>query len=484
MISPAKIYSVLGNPKSLVPLGVKDGANCLGLTTASYATGKKEEAQDRFIDEAGTEAIWLGSIPAYKKIIDKTAFKIAKLDPKYDIRNLDNKDIFEKTKKYAPKGTNIANDIEKIGKNAKTFKALNVLKVVVATGMALASYDILTDLKQKYTENKIEKRIKADMAKQEKKAIMNSNKFVMNKNNKDYTAFSSIKKHNNNLSFKGGVTDFILDPVKNMYVLDGGITGQRLAKSRDPQEFGGYVIKEGGFLLFMYYAGQKIMNHLEHRADKKHNKSIALDSRVLEDDKFKQLFKSGEIETSLKDFPEYSIEPPKKKGFIQSVKDFFNPPKKTSEELLKDAELYEYIHNNPDNAVVKAAKKSDIIENYKVRQKGILGFFKKKVDTGYIDTRKYIDMDTMRKTHHRIQKLYNQYKASGEDIDTFFNGVRKLKRNSIKVNMASSMFALGVLLPGMMLAKRILSNDKEFATKKRIRERLESEKNTTLQTTV
>ena len=117
MISPAKIYSVLGNPKSLVPLGVKDGANCLGLTTASYVTGKKEEAQDRFIDEAGTEGIWLGSIPAYKKIIDKTAFKIAKLDPKYDIRNLDNKDIFEKTKKYAPKGTNIANDIEKIGKN-------------------------------------------------------------------------------------------------------------------------------------------------------------------------------------------------------------------------------------------------------------------------------------------------------------------------------------------------------------------------------
>lgn len=483
MISPAKIYSVLGNPKSLVPLGVKDGANCLGLTTASYVTGKKEEAQDRFIDEAGTEVIWLGAIPAYKKIIDKTVFKLAKLDPKYDIRNLENKDIFEKTKKYAPKGTGIANNIERIGKNAKAFKGLNLAKVFVATGLAFASYDILTDLKQKYTEKVIEKRVKAELAKQDNKAKVNSDNFVNSKNAKDYTAFSSIKKHNN-LSFKGGFVDFALDPVKNMYVMDGGITGQRLAKSRDPQELGGYVIKEGGFLVFMYYAGQKIMNYLEHRADKKHNKSIALDSRVLEDDKFKELFKSGEIENSLKDFPEYSIEPQKKKGFIQTVKDFFNPPKKTSEQLLKDAELYEYIHNNPDNAVVKAAKNSDIIENYKVRQKGILGFFKKKVDTGYIDTRKYIDMDTMRKTHHRIKKLYNQYKASGEDVDTFFNQVRKLKRNSIKVNMASSMFALGVLLPGMMLAKRILSNDKEFATKKRIRERLENEKNTTLQTTV
>ena len=42
--------------------------------------------------------------------------------------------------------------------------------------------------------------------------------------------------------------------------------------------------------------------------------------------------------------------------------------------------------------------------------------------------------------------------------------------------MASSMIALGVVLPGMMLAKRIISGDTEFATKKRIRERLENEK--------
>ena len=36
-------------------------------------------------------------------------------------------------------------------------------------------------------------------------------------------------------------------------------------------------------------------------------------------------------------------------------------------------------------------------------------------------------------------------------------------------------FALGVVLPGLMLAKRILSNDKEFATSKRIREKIEKE---------
>ena len=42
MINPAKIYSTLGNPNSLVPLGVKDISSCVGMTAGSYATGKEE----------------------------------------------------------------------------------------------------------------------------------------------------------------------------------------------------------------------------------------------------------------------------------------------------------------------------------------------------------------------------------------------------------------------------------------------------------
>jgi len=476
MISPAKIYSILGNPKSLVPLAVKDGANCLGLTASSYVTGKKEEAQDRFIDETGTEAIWLGSIPLFKKGIDKTLFKYTKYDSKYDIRNLENPEIFNKTKKYAPTKA-IAENIEKIGKNSKVFKSLNFIKVGAATILALASYNILTDLKQKYTEKKIEKRIRAELKQIHHDKFEASNNFVKNKNEQEHITFSSIKKHNKNVSFKGGLSDFILDPVKNMYVLDGGITGLRLAKSRDPQEFMGYAIKEGGFLFFMYYLGNKIQNHLIDKADKKHNKSIELDSRVLEDNNFKNLFKTGEIEKSLDEFPTYIEETAPQKGIVQKIKDFIDPPKKSVERMAKDAELYEFIHKNPDNYVIKAAKKSDIIENYKVRKNGILGYFQKKIDTGLIDTRKYIDMDVMRNTHKNIKKLYGQYKNSGQDIDTFFDGVRKLKRNSIKSNMASSIIALGVVLPGIMLAKRLLSNDKEFATAKRIREKVENEYN-------
>lgn len=443
MISPVKIYSVLGNPNSLIPLGIKDSSSCLGLTASSYITGKKEEATDRFIDEIGTEAIWLGGIPLFKKIIDKTVFKIAKFDSKYDIRNLQDNDIFEKTKKYAPTD-NIKNNIDKISKNKKLYKGLNVVKIVSSIGLAFLSYNVLTNFKQKYTENKIEKKLREE-AKNAYNKNNNANLYIKSNNN---SVFTSMKK-NTITSFKGGVTDFILNPVKNMYVLDGGITAQRLAKSRDKQEFVGYAIKEGGFLFFMYYAGQKIQTIFENIVNKKHNKSINLDIRVLEDDNFKNSFKTGEIEKSLKSF--------------------------STKSSSTNADLYDFIINNPENDVVKVSKKSDIIQNYKTRKKGILGIFKSKIDSGKIDTRKYIPLEDIKKTGSNIQSLYNQYLASGENIDVFFNKVKKLKRKSIKLNIAVSSIALGVVIPGIMLAKRLLNGDKEFATKTRIKMKLAKE---------
>ena len=153
MAIAAKIFSTLGNSQSLVPLAVKDCANGAGMTAASSVTNK-DEGVDRFIDEFGSEAIWLGGIPLFKAITDKTLFKAAKLDAAYDVRNLKNKDIFEKTKEYAPTEA-IKKDIENIGSHQKAFKNLNVAKFVVSTALALGTYNLMTNLKQKYTNNKI-----------------------------------------------------------------------------------------------------------------------------------------------------------------------------------------------------------------------------------------------------------------------------------------------------------------------------------------
>ena len=61
-ITASTIYSTLGNNSSLIPLAIKDVANSSGLTAASYIAGDKHEGKDRFIDEFGTQAIWLGCI--------------------------------------------------------------------------------------------------------------------------------------------------------------------------------------------------------------------------------------------------------------------------------------------------------------------------------------------------------------------------------------------------------------------------------------
>ena len=444
----AKIFSILGNPQSLVPLAIKDSANIAGMTAASAVTSK-EEARDRFIDEVGTGAIWLGTIPLYKKVVDKTLFKVAGYDANYDVRNLKNNEVFEQTKKYAPT-EEIKSKIEKIGENKKVFKGLNAAKFVIATGAALATYNVLTDIKQKYTHN----RIKSKLLKQEEeksKALMVHNNAQTKKKDLNFTNVSQVRNHDEaqkgNPNFKGGF-DVMLDPVKNMMVFDAGITGERLGKSRSPQEFAGYAIKEGGFWLFMYYLGKKIQDHFENVADTKHSKNIGLDARVLENEQFKQSFADKSIESSLNGF---------------------NPE-------MSDKELYEFLHKNPDNMVVDVAKQSDIIQTYK-KPKKWYQVFTKAEDTGKIDTRKYIDLDDVRNTHKNITKLYKQFNDSGETIDEFFNGVRKLKRGSILKNMGSTIFALGIVLPAIMLADRLLKpNNKEFAVEKHIKEQLAQEK--------
>lgn len=421
MVNVAKIYSTLGNPNSLIPLAVKDVSATAGMTAGSFVTGK-EEGQDRFIDEAGTEVIWLLGIPAFKKIFDLTVFKALGMDAKFDARNLKDKDVLEKVKEYAP-DEKIKAEIEKISKNSKTFKNAAMAKFFVSTVLTIASYIGLTRFKQKYTANKIKENLIAEY------------------NEKVEKEKDEPSQMSNGPAFKGlgsAVESFAFNPVKNMWILDGCITGERLKDSRSPQEFFGYAIKEAFTLCFMYYAGNKIQDKLEQRAKAEHNKSIGLDARVLENGFLKDLFKDGSIQKSIDEFKLANT---------------------------SNIDLYEFLHKNPENAIVKASKMSDIIKLYK--------------DTDKIDTRKFIDLEDVKSVNNKIEELYKQYKdglSKGEDIDKFFNGVKKLKRTSIMTNIITCILALGVITPGVMLLKRFTAgNDEEFQTKKEIREQLEKE---------
>ena len=82
----SKVVSTLGNKESLIPIILKDGVDSTSLTVKSYKEGGIVEGKDRAIDEFGTQAIWVGGIPFFKKLIDCTAYKKAKLNPGVDIR--------------------------------------------------------------------------------------------------------------------------------------------------------------------------------------------------------------------------------------------------------------------------------------------------------------------------------------------------------------------------------------------------------------
>lgn len=61
--------------------------------------------------------------------------------------------------------------------------------------------------------------------------------------NTDFPSFKSLGSMTESLAYNS---------VKNMWIVDGAITSERLLDSRNPQEFIGYAIKEMLFLYVFY----------------------------------------------------------------------------------------------------------------------------------------------------------------------------------------------------------------------------------------
>lgn len=415
-ITASTVYSKLGDNSSLVPLAIKDIANSCGLTAASYMSGDNAEGKDRFIDEFGTQAIWLWGIPVYKKLLDIALFKQAKLDPEVDARILKNKDILQAAKEMAPTES-IKNSLKAVAENQSKFKALTVAKFAASTILTAGTYLGLTKFRHNYTESKIKK----DYFEKMKKQQMNG----YNTENIPFSsAFSHVHKQNKNsknVTFTGGVQDFIFDPVKNLMLVDGAITGERLTHAKNPQDFLGYVIKEGFFWAFMYFAGPTLSKALEKFADQK-GKSIDLDSRVIFGKDLEKAFNGKDS----------GIMPKQIQEFKKAAK--------------SDLELYKFaVKPENKNLIIKMAKDSGIITLADGSE--------------LVDTRKYIDLKELRGICDKAEKLFTQYKKSEQPLDEFLKSVRSLKKASILKNIGACIGALGIIAPAIMLGLRKLNPD-------------------------
>ncbi len=426
-ITASKVYSILGNNSSKVPLAIKDIANSCGLTAASYMAGDKFEGKDRFIDEFGTQAIWLWGIPAYQTVMNYAMFKPMGFDHEIDARILKNPEIANLAVDFAPTNT-IKNSIKKAISHQSKFKALTVAKFAASTLFTIGSYFGLTKFRHKYTEDQIKKEY---LAKHSQNQNVQQSEFYPEV--PFSSAFAQVHKPKNaKVSFTGGLQDFIFDPVKNLMIVDASITGERLTHSRNPQDFFGYVIKEGSFWAFMYLAGPMIAKALEKHADKK-GKSIDLDARVIFGEQLKKSFKDGSLKTHLAEF-------------MSADK--------------SDVDIYKFaVSPNNKNLVVDMAKKSDIITLAK--------------NSDLVDTRKYIDLDSLRGIGKKLEKLLTQYENSGESLDEFFKQVRKLKKGAVLKNLGSCIGALGILAPAIMLISRKFDSNSGYQVKKDIEDKLQ-----------
>lgn len=408
-----KVVSTLGNKESLLPIMLKDGVDSTALTVKSFKEGGIVEGTDRFIDEFGTQAIWIGGIPLYKKLIDLTAYKAAKINPTVDPRiiaspeysswALENaKGIMSNSKNQSVKSA-IADCLKDGGTKAKK---LYKCKIIAATALTLATFFALTKSKQKNTKNTVMKEMSS--------TVNDSFTKVTTTEPKIFSEFNKISsKKSTSPAFKGAVSKLVdavmFNPVHNMKIIDAGITTERLACSRNKTEFAEHAIKEGSFLFFLYGFGNLLEKSINNFSSKVLNKPIDLAIDVLMDEKFENALQNGKIALDV-------AKAPLKNGSLTDKLDF--------------------IVNNADNALVQAAKKS-----------GIVSTVKDSVGNVHVDTSKYIDMNAIDELAKNLKNIDLKYKMSNEPVKSFLNKSKALKVGSVMANIGVSCLFLGYIVP-------------------------------------
>lgn len=426
----SKIISTLGNKESLLPIMLKDGIDSASLTYKSFKEGGAIEGKDRAIDEFGTQAIWIGGIPMFKKIIDKTAYKIAKLNPEVDPRIIADKEYSKWALNNAKgimsnsKKQNVKDAISDCLKDGGT-KAKNLFKgkIVASTALTLATYFLLTKMKQKKTKDSVLNNLQ--------KTMNDTFTYNIDEKPKIFSEFNNIKSKNNP-TFSGIAKNLseavMFNPVHNMKIIDAGITTERLACSRNKTELAEHAIKEGGFLFFLYGFGNLIEKGINKFSDKVLNKPIDLPIDVLMDKNLSQAISNGSI-----------------------VKDADAISKCTT---LTDK--LNFIVNNPENILVKAAKKSKIVS-----------VVKDKTGNTVVDASKYIDLKDIDTLGNNLKNIAGKFAKSGQTSDKFLNISKGLKVGSVLANIGISCLFLGYVLPKMVYKYRA---DKTGSTKFHVEE--------------
>ncbi len=416
------IQQLSKNGDSVIPAAAKDTLSNCAITYIYDKKASKEDGKERAIEEFGTEIIWIGGIPALKKLFDKTVYKFFKADPKFDIRNLKKNSngnferlefLVKNTKDLAQKQT-----LENILKNEniqKLYKKLYLTKFATATSLTLASLAGLIVYKQSTTQKEMEQKIKKKME------LANAvNQGIAN--NQAFGAFNNNSDNSGNVSFKGGslaqtISNFMYNPLRNMSILDGGITTTRLALARKGERFE-VGFKELFQIALIYFLAEPIQKGLENIIGKGFKTPIHNEYQLLSDKNLNEFLTKDGLKNSIDELCAL----------------------KNSEEVL------DYVFKNQDGTLVKMLKISGAVPTLK--------------DKNTINTLAFIDTEAIQNTAKNIDELLCASLKSN-DPKKLLSRAKNLKGVSVIANILIGAAAIGIIQPMANIIMRKKRNNGE-----------------------
>jgi len=412
------IISKLGDSAgSIVPVIAKDTGNSLGVTLLHRKHGSEQDGKEKAIEEFGTQIIWLGGIPLIKKAFDLTAYKIAGIDPRFDVRKLnpksvDNIGVMMKQAQETGLNDQLAM-LKKIEGKKGLSKVLFASKFAAATAATLVALTALIKFKQKTTEKYMYAKVEKQIA--EEKHYDEHITKSLGKNNA-FQAFQGTKRDNaQNVVFKGtgaALGEFMFNPLKNMSLLDVGIFTTRVSHGRKGEKFE-IGLKEVMNFSFIYLLATPIQKGLEKIGAKVMKRPIDLDYRVLSDKGFKQMIKDDSLKKAAKSFA-----------------------------ALEDDAIIGHLF--------KKGSKHDVFVDLLKRTGEV-----KTLKNGDVSALHLIDPKKLKQTAaNMLGMLEAQGGKSGIDVDKFISQTRKLKAGSIFANIGIAILFVGILQPLISIGTR------------------------------
>ncbi len=277
-MSLINVISAVGNNRGIAPLFVRD---CcieipakLGLTYNQNLKDSKRMAnnavRERFIDEYGTSAIWMGGPvifgKLYNKFIDKCGYYSGVNMSLFKERT--DQGIEYNIKKFKEIAPNAVKDLEKALANKNAYRNLQAGKFAFTTAIPIALMGfILPKLNFKLTES------------------------INKKQDKTFTAPKS-----KNISFKGAASIMAnMSNVNKMAVTDGGLTIGRVWTARNRYEQMELGFKNGMMMFLNFVFPIYLAKGLDKLSMKLFKTNVNLDPKLMNNQDFLKAIKNNNL---------------------------------------------------------------------------------------------------------------------------------------------------------------------------------------------